>query len=186
MKDDLKYRFLKRLAETLDIAETMKEFPEVSKSNIHSLFLKLANAFHPPKEEAKKVNIFVDGASRGNPGNAGIGVFITTQEGKVLKAFGKYLGKTTNNVAEYNALVAALEEAFAMGATDIKIFADSELMVKQITGAYKVKNAGLLPLFKEAKTLLMKFNRYDIIHINREKNIEADRLANQAIDLKAR
>ncbi|MBI5049078.1 MAG: ribonuclease HI family protein [Deltaproteobacteria bacterium] len=132
------------------------------------------------------VNIYVDGASRGNPGDAGIGVVIATGSGKTLKEIAKYLGKATNNVAEYQALIAALKEAKSLDVEAIKIFADSELMVKQIKGEYKVKSAGLLPLYKEAKGLLMQFSRYDIIHINRERNTEADRLANQAIDSKVR
>lgn len=170
------------MAENLDMAKTMKEFPEVSVKEIHSLFLKLADTFRPEDT----VHIYVDGASRGNPGDAGIGVVITTEDGKILKALGKYIGKTTNNVAEYQALITALGEAKSLGGTEIKIFADSELMVKQIKGEYKVKSAGLLPRYQEAKTLLMKFSKYDIIHIKREKNAEADRLANQAIDMKAR
>ncbi|MBI5326856.1 MAG: ribonuclease HI family protein [Deltaproteobacteria bacterium] len=131
-------------------------------------------------------NIYVDGASRGNPGDAGVGVVIATGSGKVLKEIEKYLGKATNNVAEYQALILALKEAKALGVEAINIFADSELMVKQIKGEYKVKSAGLLPLYREAKALLIEFSRYDIIHINRERNTEADRLANQAIDAKIR
>lgn len=136
--------------------------------------------------DSSVVNIYVDGASRGNPGEAGVGVIIIAKGGKVLKEIGRYLGKTTNNVAEYQALIIALKEAKSLGVKAIKMFADSELVVKQIKGEYKVKNAGLLPLYKEAKTLLMEFSRYDIIHINREKNTEADRLANLAIDAKIR
>lgn len=182
LKEHLKYKFLKRLAETLDLAKTREDFPEVSDKDVYSFLLKLADMFKP--EEI--LTIYVDGASRGNPGDAGIGVLITTKDGRVLKEIGKYLGKTTNNVAEYQALITALKQAKSLAATTVKIFADSELMVKQINGEYKVKSAGLLPLYKEAKALLMEFNRYDIIHIYREKNIEADRLANLAIDTKAR
>lgn len=182
MKDNLKYKFLQRLAETLDLARTRKDFSEVSDKEISSFFHKLADMFKP--QEA--LTIYVDGASRGNPGEAGIGVLIKTNDGRVLKETGKYLGKTTNNEAEYHALIAALKEAKSLGATSVKIFADSELMVKQINGEYKVKSAGLSPLYKEAKALLMGFNRYDIMHIDREKNTEADRLANIAIDTKAR
>ena len=178
MKDDLKYRFLKGLAETLDIARTMKDFPEAKSQDIRSLFLEFADTF----KNRKSVNIYADGASRGNPGNAGAGIIITAEDGKVIKKTGKYLGKTTNNEAEYQALIIALEEAKAMGATDIKIFADSELMVRQIKGEYKVKSEGLRPLYGKAMSILMGFKRYDIIHIERDKNKEADRLANEAID----
>ena len=195
MKHDFTYKFLKNLAETLDLTKTMKDFPEVNSQDIRLFFLKLADNFKITghistsahlMSESSMVNIYVDGASRGNPGEAGIGLVIVTRDGKVLKEAGRYLGKTTNNVAEYQALISALKEAKLLGIEAIKIFADSELMVKQIKGEYKVKSAGLLPLYQEAKALLMKFSRYDIIHINREKNTEADRLANQAIDSKAR
>ena len=195
MKHDFTYKFLKNLAETLDLAKTMKDFPEVNSQDIRLFLLKLADNFkttrHIPTSahlmsESSTVNIYVDGASRGNPGEAGVGFIIVTTDGKVLKEAGRYLGRTTNNVAEYQALIIALKEAKSLGAEAIKIFADSELMVKQIKGEYKVKSAGLLPLYQEAKALLMEFSRYDIIHINREKNTEADRLANQAIDSKVR
>lgn len=195
MKRDFTYKFLKNLAETLDLAKTMKDFPEVNSRDIRLFLLKLADNFkitrHIPTSahlvpESSTVNIYVDGASRGNPGEAGAGFIILTTDGKVLKEAGRYLGKTTNNVAEYQALIIALKEAQSLGAEAVKVFADSELMVKQIKGEYKVKSSGLLPLYQEAKALLMEFSRYDIIHINREKNAEADRLANQAIDSKAR
>ena len=182
MKDNLKCTFLKRLAETLDFAKTKKDFHEMSDKDIQSFLLKLADTFKP----AEVINIYVDGASRGNPGDAGIGVFIKTEDGRALVKTGRYIGKTTNNVAEYQALIAALKEAKSLGATTVKIFADSELMVKQINAEYKVRNAGLIPLYKEANALLMTFKRYDIIRINREENIEADRLANHAIDIMAR
>lgn len=178
MKDDLKYKILKTLAETFDIAKTMKRFPEIPKEEIQSLLLQFADTF----KKREVVTIYVDGAARGNPGHAGIGVLILSEDGKVLRRIGKYLGKTTNNVAEYQALITALKEAKAMGVSTIKVFADSELMVKQIKGEYKIKSEGLKPLYKESMALLMHFDGYDIIHINREKNSEADRLANQGID----
>lgn len=182
MKDNLKYAFLKRLAETLDFSKTKKDFPGMSDKDIQSFLFKLADTFKP----AEVVTIYVDGASRGNPGDAGIGIFIKTEDGRALVKTGRYIGKTTNNVAEYHALIAALQEAKSIGAKAVKIFADSELMVKQINAEYKVRSPGLLPLYKEAHALLMTFNRYDIIHINREENTEADRLANHAIDTMAR
>lgn len=160
----------------------MQHFQEVSKEDMHSFFLQLADTFKP--KEA--VTIYVDGAARGNPGHAGIGILILSEGGKILKSMGRYLGKTTNNVAEYQALIAALKEAKTIGVSTIKVFADSELMVKQVKGEYKIKSEGLKPLYKEAITLLMGFKGYDIIHIDREKNFEADRLANQAIDTMAR
>jgi len=182
LKDNLKYTFLKRLAETLDFSEAKKDFSGMSDKDIQSFLFKLADTFKP----TEVVNIYVDGASRGNPGNAGIGIFIKTADGRALVKTGRFIGKTTNNVAEYHALIAALKEAQSIGAKAVKIFADSELMVRQINAEYKVRSPGLLPLYKEATALLMTFNKYDIIHINREENAEADRLANHAIDTMAR
>ena len=102
--------------------------------------------------------------------------------GEVVKRTGKYLGVTTNNVAEYEALILGLENASEMGGRTIAIFADSELMVKQVKGEYRVKNSGLVPLYRRVCTLLKGFEKYDITHIVRSKNGEADELANMAID----
>ncbi|MCP3677578.1 MAG: ribonuclease HI family protein [Deltaproteobacteria bacterium] len=128
------------------------------------------------------LHLYTDGASRGNPGQAGAGVVIMNGEGEVVKRSGKYLGVTTNNVAEYEALILGLENASEMGGRTIAIFADSELMVKQVKGEYRVKNSGLIPLYRRVCTLLRGFENYDITHIVRSKNGEADELANIAID----
>lgn len=134
------------------------------------------------KTNAKDLVIHVDGASRGNPGQAGCGIFIQDKEGRVVKKVRKKLGIATNNVAEYTALVTALEEAASLGASTVKIFADSELMVKQIKGQYRVKNEGLKPLYAKATTLIGDFERFSITHVLRAKNKDADKLANEAID----
>lgn len=130
----------------------------------------------------KKFILYTDGAARGNPGPAGAGAFICTGDGHVVAEVAEYLGETTNNVAEYRALVAGLKKLVEMGAEEIEIRADSELMVRQIQGRYRVKHPNLKPLFEEAIALLKKIPRYSIKHVEREKNKEADRLANQAID----
>lgn len=130
----------------------------------------------------KKFILYTDGAARGNPGPAGAGAFICTADGHAVAEVAEYLGETTNNVAEYRALVAGLKKLVEMGAEEIEIRADSELMVRQIQGRYRVKHPNLKPLFEEAIALLKKIGRYSIKHVEREKNKEADRLANQAID----
>ncbi len=127
------------------------------------------------------VQIFTDGAARGNPGPAGIGVVIRTDK-EVLLEVADYIGKTTNNVAEYMALIRGLEEAIDMGERSVEVFADSELIVKQIKGEYKVKNEGLMPLFVNAKSLIRKFNHFSITHVPREENEHADLLSNKGID----
>lgn len=126
---------------------------------------------------------FTDGAARGNPGPAGAGVYMKV--GDKEHRFHRYLGETTNNQAEYAALLLALEEAANLGVTHLQIFADSELMVKQVNGEYKVKNAGLKPVFAEAKERIAGFTDFEIAHVRREQNSEADSLANQAIDEQA-
>jgi ribonuclease HI len=126
--------------------------------------------------------IYTDGASRGNPGEAGAGIIMLNEEGKVIKKAHRYLGNTTNNVAEYMALIIALKEALELKAEVIHLFSDSELIVRQIKGIYKVKDSKMRTLFNEAKKLLSKFIQYDIVSIDRRKNAEADKLANLAID----
>ena len=129
-----------------------------------------------------KLIIYTDGAARGNPGPAGAGVVIKDAGLKIVKELWDYLGETTNNQAEYRALIIALKSAAELGAGELDIFADSELMVSQLKGLYKVKNEGLIPLFNEAVGLFKKFKSCRISHVPREKNKEADRLANKAID----
>ena len=129
-----------------------------------------------------KLIIYTDGAARGNPGPAGAGVVIKDAGMKNIKELCDYLGETTNNQAEYRALILALNSAVELSADELDIFADSELMVSQLKGLYKVKNEGLKPLFNEARDLFRKFKSCRISHVPREKNKEADKLANRAID----
>ncbi len=130
----------------------------------------------------EQVTIYSDGACRGNPGPSGAGAVLTGSDGRVIVEVCKYLGEMTNNQAEYRALMLALEEARSIGAQSVSIFADSELMVKQVRGEYKVKNEGIRPLFAEIQKLLRGFGGYTIEHVPRERNKQADRLANLAID----
>jgi ribonuclease HI len=126
-----------------------------------------------------------DGGSRGNPGPAGIGVVVRAADGTPLVTLGRYIGKATNNVAEYRALITAMEEAKKLGATKIKIRGDSELVVRQMTGVYKVKHPDLIPLYRQAKTLFDSFEAATIEHNYREKNELADTLGNRAMDRRA-
>ncbi|MFA4967106.1 MAG: ribonuclease HI family protein [Candidatus Margulisiibacteriota bacterium] len=128
-----------------------------------------------------KVEVFCDGASRNNPGESGIGIVIKSG-GKVLLEVSDYIGQTTNNIAEYMALIRGLEEALLLGAREAAFFCDSELLVKQINGEYKVKNEGLKPLHLHAKKLISKFKKFEINHTRRENNAHADELANKGID----
>ncbi len=126
--------------------------------------------------------MYTDGASRGNPGQAGAGAVILDDEGQELLTVAEYLGTCTNNVAEYQALILGLTEAVALGGKNISIFLDSQLIVRQVQGIYKVKNQTLQPLFAQVKKLLAQFDSYKIAHIARELNKRADELANRGID----
>ena len=127
------------------------------------------------------LTINIDGAARGNPGPAGIGIVIK-KDGKTVREVSDYIGKTTNNIAEYTAFTRGLTEALLLGATIAECFADSELLVKQVKGEYKVKNEGLQPLYYESLALIKKFKSFSIRHIPREKNGHADELSNRGID----
>jgi len=128
--------------------------------------------------------LYVDGASRGNPGPAGIGIVIRDGDrGPVLKEISEYIGRATNNVAEYRGLLKALDEARALGGAAIEIHSDSNLLVNQLTGAYKVKSPDLAPLFLEAVKRLRTFGAWSARHVPRAHNAAADALANRAIDL---
>jgi ribonuclease HI len=124
-----------------------------------------------------KLLIFSDGASRGNPGAAGIGVVISSANGKTVKELSENIGETTNNVAEYTALIRGLEEAVKLRAAEVEIHTDSELMARQITGVYKVKAQHLIPLVTRVHSLLRQFSRVSISHVVREHNRTADALA---------
>ncbi len=131
------------------------------------------------------VVIHIDGGSRGNPGPAAAGVVVATaDDGTVLHEAGLFLGKATNNVAEYNGLLAGLKYARKLGADAVQVYSDSELLVRQMSGQYRVKNAGLKPLFEQAKELAGQFDRCQIDHVRREQNTHADRMVNQALDAK--
>ncbi|MBI2339889.1 MAG: ribonuclease HI family protein [Deltaproteobacteria bacterium] len=127
--------------------------------------------------------MYTDGASRGNPGEAGAGALLVSAGGKEIP-LSRYLGTKTNNQAEYAALLMGLEELKKQKAGEVEIRADSELMVRQLKGEYRVKNEGLIPYYEKAKNLLKSFEKVSFCHVPREENKEADKLANEAIDFK--
>src|SRR5207244_3716033 len=134
------------------------------------------------KEEV--ITLQFDGGSRGNPGPAGIGVVLRAADGTPLVTLGKFIGRATNNVAEYQALIMALNEAKKLGAKSITIRGDSELIIRQMLGEYRVKHPDLKPLHEEAQHLLHQFDEAKIEHNLRHKNELADKLANLAMDCK--
>lgn len=185
-------KFLLELSKTLDIEAALRA-SGITPARAKALFKELASGipvqeelFAPAPAVCGPYEIRVDGASRGNPGQAGAGAVIRDPRGNVARELRRYLGVMTNNMAEYSALVMALTEAKAMGVKEVEVFADSELMVKQLNGKYRVKSADLKPLFDEAEALLKGFVRSKIVHVYREENSLADKLANEAIDKRAR
>jgi ribonuclease HI len=126
--------------------------------------------------------LMVDGASRGNPGEAGCGAAIFDPRGQSVRELSRYLGQATNNAAEYEALLMGLEEALKLGVRRLRVESDSELLVRQMNGIYRVKDERLAELHRRARELLRRFEAYRIIHVRREFNRIADRLANRGID----
>jgi ribonuclease HI len=131
------------------------------------------------------IEVYVDGAARGNPGPAGIGVVIKDGP-KLIEEIGAYIGKSTNNIAEYMALVRGLEEVLIRGFRSASFYSDSELLVKQLNGEYKVKHENLIPLHYHVLTLVDRMKDFSIKHVTREKNEHADKMANKGIDFHAR
>jgi ribonuclease HI len=129
-----------------------------------------------------KVVLHVDGGARGNPGPAAIGVVVSSPDGEVLDEMAETIGVATNNVAEYRALLRGVERARALGATEVEIVNDSELVAKQLTGAYKVKHPAMKPLHAEAIAALGRFDAWRVRSVPRAQNARADELVNEALD----
>lgn len=129
-----------------------------------------------------RVIVACDGAARGNPGPAGIGVQITDGDGSVLAEIAEGLGETTNNVAEYTAVIEGLRRAHELGARSVLLRSDSQLLINQLTGRYRVRSAHLQPLHRQVRDLASAFDDVEFRHVRRERNTEADRLANEGVD----
>ncbi len=197
-QDDYAYSIISRLTSLSDsvLGEILPEFsPESIRKSLHSLLAGLTP--HPtPSEPAparpapaspKQNNsdtlyLYTDGASKGNPGEGGAGVVLLDDQGLKIFGQGYYLGQCTNNEAEYKALILGLTEAAKTDRRKLVISLDSQLIVRQINGSYKVKAPALKPLFNRVQDILQSFARYSVRHIPREENSRADGLANQGID----
>ena len=129
-----------------------------------------------------KLTVHVDGGARGNPGPAAIAAVVSDVDGEIIHEASETIGRATNNVAEYRALLLGIERGLMLGATELDLVGDSELIVKQVQGKYKVKDAGLKPLHAEAREKLTGAGTWSIRHVRREHNAEADRLVNEALD----
>ena len=186
------------ISQYLDREKLMKENPSVTKEMIDALLQDIFLAKHgkeptdthqshheTAKHKQKDVTdlvIHTDGASRGNPGKAGIGVAIFDKNYHLLEELCKFIGESTNNVAEYQAMILAAQKAVAYNARKVTFKTDSELLVRQLNGAYRVKSQNILPLYHELTILLGKIPEWKIQHVRREENVCADALANQGID----
>lgn len=179
---------LREVYRHLDKASLLGKHRGMSEDDLRAFFRKLDRALPPdPPAPPKSVAagtlvLYTDGGSRGNPGTAGYGYVLGEAGGKVIAERGGFLGRATNNEAEYAGLIAGLEAALAHGAKEILIRADSELLVRQLKGEYKVKSRNLMPLFLDARRLLDRFAGWRAEHIPRERNARADELANEAMD----
>lgn len=129
-----------------------------------------------------RLRVHVDGGARGNPGPAAIAAVLYDEDGEIVYESGRPIGRATNNVAEYRALLLGIEHARELGATELELVGDSELVVKQVLGQYKVKDPGLKPLHAEVKAALEPVVSWSIRHVRREHNAEADRLVNETLD----
>jgi ribonuclease HI len=141
-----------------------------------------AEAAEEPRGPVPRLRLYSDGAARGNPGPSGAGAVLIEPGGQVIARLGKYLGHQTNNYAEYMGLILGLKHAKTLGAKEIEIFADSELLIRQLGGRYQVKSSTLRPLYEEAVKLLNDFSRVKLVHVPREMNALADEMSNKAID----
>ena len=130
----------------------------------------------------RQLRVFSDGASRGNPGPAGAGAVLALPSGEVVERLGLFLGTQTNNHAEYMGALLGLRRARSLGAEEVELVADSQLLIRQLSGRYQVKSATLRPLYEEARALLASFRRHRLTHLPREENREADAMSNRAID----
>lgn len=183
---------LEALAKTLDADAVLEMFPGLDRESLGVLVAEAAAKMPGgPSVEVRekgqgkgkeKLIAYVDGAARGNPGEAGAGVVIKNPSEEVVEKLSQYLGKATNNMAEYKALLLALKRAGELGATTLQVYSDSELLVHQINGRYRVRAPHLQKLCQEAIRLIRGFHSVNISHVPREKNSEADEQANIAID----
>lgn len=175
-------RVLRHLADTLDVEQTLGAFPELTREALADMLYSMTGA---DQNSPTTAVLSVDGAARGNPGQAGVGIVLEAADGSIHR-FGEYLGEATNNVAEYKALLFGMQKAAQLGIRALQVRSDSELIVKQLNGQYKVKSPHLQDLYFTAIKAISSFDKVIFTHVPREKNKDADRMANLAIDAKGK
>ncbi len=179
---------LRFLAREEPLVATLGAFPQLDRARLQRILEKAAASLEGNGEEApsepavSRVRLYSDGAARGNPGLAGAGAVLVEPSGQVVDRIGKFLGTQTNNYAEYMGLLLGLRRARELSVREVEVFADSELMLRQLGGRYQVKSTSLRPLYEEALSLLNDFERVKLVHVPREMNRAADEMSNRAID----
>jgi ribonuclease HI len=188
---------LRHIAREEPLTGTVRAFPGLTREDVGRMLESLVERLGGPgaKEPAppdvagaegpvasSRLRVYSDGAARGNPGPAGAGAVLVDAEGRVVARLGKFLGPQTNNHAEYMGLLLGLRHARALGAREVEVYADSELLIRQLSGQYQVRSPSLRPLYEEARGLLKAFSRVKLTHVPREENREADEMSNRAID----
>lgn len=180
---------LRFLAREEPLVITLGSFPQLDRQQLRRILERAATilegAGYEPEEHASpvgRIRLYCDGAARGNPGLAGAGAVLVEPSGQVLNRLGKFLGTQTNNFAEYSGLLLGLKRAHELGIEELEVFADSELMIRQLSGRYQVKSPSLRPLYEDALKLFNKFKRVKLVHVPREMNRAADEMSNRAID----
>lgn len=187
---ELHAEVLRFIAREEPLVSTLGAFPQLDRSRLQRILERAATlvkggngAFGEVQPLAlSRVRLYSDGAARGNPGLAGAGAVLVEPSGQVVDRLGKFLGKQTNNFAEYTGLLIGLKRARELGVREVEVFADSELMIRQLGGRYQVKSPSLRPLYEEALKLLNGFERVKLVHVPREMNRAADEMSNRAID----
>lgn len=194
---------LRHIAREEPLTQTVRAFRGLTRERLGQLLEELADRLGGPAPEpsraaapppapaalppavtatAGRLRVYSDGAARGNPGPSGAGAVLTDADGTIVARVGKFLGRQTNNYAEYMGLIIGLEHARELGAREVDVYADSELMIRQLGGRYQVKSATLKPLFDQAVRLLKGFAKVKLVHVPREMNKDADEMSNRAID----
>lgn len=179
---------LRFIAREEPLSATLGAFPRVDRDQLREVLERaaesLGNGRASTAEDAADVRmrVYSDGAARGNPGLSGAGAVLVEPSGQVVDRLGKFLGVQTNNFAEYMGLLLGLRRAKQLGVREVEVYADSELMIRQLGGRYQVKSPSLRPLYEEALRLLNDFSRVKLVHVPREMNAAADEMSNRAID----
>lgn len=180
---------LRFLAREEPLVATLGAFPQLDRAKLQRILERAAAQLEgngaaelPAVVPTPRLRLYSDGVARGNPGLAGAGAILVEPSGQVVDRLGKFLGTQTINFAEYTGLLLGLKRAQELGVREVEVFADSELMIRQLGGRYQVKSPSLRPLYEEALRLLNDFERVKLVHVPREMNRAADEMSNRAID----